>query len=197
MGVSRVKNQIDYLLISGQWRSSILDTRVQRGADTNSDHYLVRTNIKLRLQSHRNKKKVKPKIDVDRVKDEETKRKFCKSVRSKLEENRTEIEDIEEIWEQQRSAYTNAAGEVLGSRKGKSKPWITDNTWKLIDERKDIKIRTDSTCSERVKNRMKEDYREKCSEVKRSVREDKRRWMTEKSQLSQQQRTGDRKNSTA
>ncbi|XP_060080330.1 craniofacial development protein 2-like [Ylistrum balloti] len=136
----RVKNQIDQLLISGQWRSSILGTRV---VDTNSIHYLVRTSIKVRLQSQRNKKKIKLNINVDRLKDGETKRKFCESVRSKLEENRTETEDIEEIWEQQRSAYTNAAEEVLGFRKGKSKPWISDNTWKLIDERKDIKIRTD------------------------------------------------------
>ena len=44
----RVNNQIDHLLISGQWRSSVLDTKVQRGADVNSDHYLVRTRIKLR-----------------------------------------------------------------------------------------------------------------------------------------------------
>ncbi|XP_060069976.1 craniofacial development protein 2-like [Ylistrum balloti] len=182
--IGQVKNQIDHLLISRQWRSSILDTRVQWGADANSIHYLLRTSIKLRLQSHRNKKKVKPNIDVDRLKDEETKRKFCESVRSKLEENRTEIEDIEEIWEQQRSAYTKAAEEVLGFRKGKSKPWISDNTWKLIDERKDIKTRTDSTRSERVKNRMKEDYREN-REVNRSVREDMRRWLTEKAHRAQ------------
>ena len=43
----KTRNQIDHLLISGQWRSSVMDSRVQRGADVNSDHYLVRTKIKL------------------------------------------------------------------------------------------------------------------------------------------------------
>ena len=41
----RTRNQIDHFLISGQWRTSVLDTRAQRGADVNSDHYLVRTRI--------------------------------------------------------------------------------------------------------------------------------------------------------
>ena len=33
----RVRNQIDNLLISRQWRLSLLDSRVQKGADANSD----------------------------------------------------------------------------------------------------------------------------------------------------------------
>ena len=64
---------------------------------------------------------------------------------------------------------------MLGFRKGKSKPWISEETWKLIDERKGVKTKIDSTRSERIKNRGREAYREKDREVKRSVREDKRR----------------------
>ena len=45
-----VKNQIDHLLISRQLKSAVLNTRVQRGANANSDHYLVRTKIQLRLK---------------------------------------------------------------------------------------------------------------------------------------------------
>jgi exonuclease III len=75
----RVKNQIGYLLISGQWRSSVLDSRVQRGADVNSDHYLVRNRIRLRLSTHRNKNKVKSRLDVERLRDEETKKKYCEA----------------------------------------------------------------------------------------------------------------------
>ena len=171
----RVSNQIDHLLISGQWRSSVQDCRVQRGADTNSDHYLVRTKIKLRLSSHRSNKKAKPRLDVRRLKDEDTRKKYYEAVRTKLEENRTESEDIEEVWEHQKNAYVKAAEEVLGYRKGKNKPWISEDSWKLIDERKHIKTRINSTRSQRIQNRLKETYREKDKEVKRSVREDKRR----------------------
>lgn len=39
----RVKTQIDYLLINGQYRSSVLDTKVMKGADANSNQYKVKT----------------------------------------------------------------------------------------------------------------------------------------------------------
>ena len=181
----RTRNQIDHLLIGGQWRTSVQDSRVYRGADNNSDHYLVKTNIKLRLQAHRNKRKVKPKLNVERLKDEETKKKYCAAVNNKMEEVRTDSEEVEEMWRHQKDAYINAAEEVLGFRKWKSKPWISDRTWNLIDERKDIKTKAQNIRSERIQNQMKNRYKEKDKEVKRSVREDKRMWMKHKAQKAQ------------
>ena len=65
-------------------------------------------------------------------------------------------------------------------QEGKNKRWISDNSWKLIEERNGIKTKIDSTRSERIKNRMKEEYKEKDKQVKKCVREDKRRWMSKK-----------------
>lgn len=55
-----------------------MDTRVQRGADVNSDHYLVKTRIRLQLRN-RSQKKFKP-----RLKNEKTRKKYTDAVRSKL-----------------------------------------------------------------------------------------------------------------
>ena len=57
--------------------------------------------------------------------------------------------------------------------------------WKLIEERKEIKTKLDSTKSERIWNRIREVYRQKDKEVKSSVRGDKKRWMTENTQVAQ------------
>jgi len=179
------KNQIDHLMISGQWRSSVQDSRAQRGADANSDHYFMRTRIKLRLSNHRSNKKVQPRLDTGRLKDEGMKAKYCQTLRRKLEENRKESDDIEEVWEEQRNIYIKTAEEVLGYRKGKSKPWIQEESWRLIDERKEIKKRIESTRSERIKTRFREEYKEKDRQVKRSVREDRRKWTEEKAQKAQ------------
>ena len=181
----RTESQIDHLLISGHWRSSVIDSRVQRGADAHSDHYLVRTRIRLRLSAHKDKNRAKPKLDVERLKDEATKKRYCEAVRKKLEESRNDNEDLEEKWEQQRKAYFSAGEEVLGFRKGKNKPWIGDASWKLIDERRCIYLKVQSTRSERIKDRWKEEYRVKDKEVKRSVREDKRKWLSERAQMAQ------------
>lgn len=123
-------------------KSAVLDTRVQRGADVHSDHYLIRTKIWLRLGKYVNMKKLKPRLNTDRLKDRGTRQMYCEAVRRRLEENRAEErEEIEELWEAQRKAYVESAEEVLGFRKGKSKPWISQQTWKVIDERKEIKTK--------------------------------------------------------
>ena len=54
----RVKNQIDHLLISRKSRCAVLDDRVQKGADINSDHYLVRIRIRLSLTKYVNVRRI-------------------------------------------------------------------------------------------------------------------------------------------
>lgn len=150
-----------------------------------SDHYMVRTRIRLRLSMHRNRNKVKPKLDVERLKDERTQKRYCEAVKEKLLEHQNENQSMEEMWRNQKNAYLSAGEEVLGYRKGKSKPWITDKSWKLIDERRDIKMKIESTHSERIKERLKADYKEKDKGVKKSVREDKRKWIADKAKTAQ------------
>ena len=43
------RNQIDHMTISRQWRRTMEDVRVYRGADAGSDHKLVITSLKVRL----------------------------------------------------------------------------------------------------------------------------------------------------
>ena len=45
------RNQIDHVAIRSQFKRSVQDTRVHRGADVGSDHNLVIIKIKLRLNS--------------------------------------------------------------------------------------------------------------------------------------------------
>ena len=45
------KTQIDYILISQKWRSSLQDVRNNRGANLASDHHLLIAMIELRLVS--------------------------------------------------------------------------------------------------------------------------------------------------
>ncbi|PIK34143.1 hypothetical protein BSL78_29037 [Apostichopus japonicus] len=65
----RAKNQIDHVLVNKSMRTSVLDTRTQRGTDAISDHYLVRCKIRLKLCKYLNRSKVKPKLDIEKLKD--------------------------------------------------------------------------------------------------------------------------------
>ena len=44
------RNQIDYILCSQRWRSSIQSTKTRRGADCGSDHELLITKFRLKLK---------------------------------------------------------------------------------------------------------------------------------------------------
>jgi len=45
----RKQYQIDHILIDHRWHSSVLDARIFREADCDTDHYLVVTKVRERL----------------------------------------------------------------------------------------------------------------------------------------------------
>ena len=50
------QNQIDHIVISKRWRSSLQDVRAKREADLASDHHLLQGNIQLELSATQKKR---------------------------------------------------------------------------------------------------------------------------------------------
>jgi len=76
-------------------------------------------------------------------------------------------------------AYVKMAEEVLGYKKKKNKPLLSQETWALIDQRKVMKQKLISARSARLKQRWQDEYPQKDREIKRQVRVDKTRWTEE------------------
>ena len=73
-------------------------------------------------------------------------------------------------------AYNMTAKKVLGCKAKKVKPWISKESWDLIEQREAIKLKLDGTNSKRLKEKRRVQYKAKDREVKKQIRRDKRNW---------------------
>lgn len=169
----RDKNQIDHIAINGKWTRSLQDVRVRRGADVGSDHHLVTANIKLKLKKIAPKSNIK-KYDTGKLSDNKIKQDFRIELRNKfhvLQNSNIENENqIDEHWNRVRDTFSKTSEKVLGFRRQVHKEWITSETWKLIDKRKDLKKKLCNTHSERIKDKLAEQYSNSNKEIKKATK---------------------------
>ena len=108
--VGRTKNQIDHILVNRKFRTSVIDTRVMRSADVASDHYLVRSTIRLKLKRAPVTKSTRRKFDTHKLQNNDICRKFSIQLKNRFqvlevkepmtdEEKEEEVERKSEIME--------------------------------------------------------------------------------------------------
>uniref|UniRef100_A0A2S2QXA8 Craniofacial development protein 2 n=1 Tax=Sipha flava TaxID=143950 RepID=A0A2S2QXA8_9HEMI len=88
MGIAKWRyiSQIDHVLISNRYKSNITNVKSYRGADVDSDHYLVIGVFKSKMAikwNNEEKLKATRKFDVEKLKEEEIRKKCQKKQRSK------------------------------------------------------------------------------------------------------------------
>ena len=140
----RTSNQIDHIIINGKWRRSLQDVRVCRGADIYSDHYLVTASVKLKLHKVVPESQRHKQLDVTRLACPVTKQEFVLELRNRfnaLTDTSEETDhDATNKWDTIKKTYGEVATKVLGHKKN-HKEWLTPETWKKIEERKQLKIK--------------------------------------------------------
>ena len=57
--------------------------------------------------------------------------------------------DVEDQWNEWKSALQETAQAVLGQKRRHREEWISDDTWTLIKEKKDLKMMMETSASER------------------------------------------------
>ena len=124
-----------------------MDTKVIRGADVCSDHYLVKTRIHIKLARAEGRKNVRERFDVSKLQNEEIRRKHNNEARNRFEAL-GDIDDPEEEHDMILATYRDGANKVLGRSKKFSRPWIGSKTREKIKERKEAKLKLEGVRSE-------------------------------------------------
>ena len=127
----RTKNQIDHTLVNRKFRTSVLNTRAMRSADVASDHYLVRSTIRLKPKRAPVTKSTRKRFDTQKLQNHDIHRRFTIQLKNRFqalaveeqmtgegEEQEDQAERKSEIMER---AYVKTAEEILGyTRKRKT-----------------------------------------------------------------------------
>ena len=164
----------DYILVRRRLRPSVLDTRVYRGGDIDSDHRLVIVSLRLKLKRRANGKPGKC-FDVELLKQAERRGEYLETIQQQFD-NRKGHGNVEERWMEMKEAIVNAATQHLQRRRPVKKKWITADTLELIEEKHMAFQRWQEVRSD--ENRRKQ-YSKCRKRVRRAIKEDKEKWLNE------------------
>lgn len=176
---------IDYIITRQTDVKDVIITRVMRGAICDTDHRLVRSKLKLQFRRiDKRPKNVRPRINVDSLKDITVHAKFVEAMNHNL--NKTfNTQNVQQQWVELSKEIYDTSIDVLGNTKKKNEDWFDDNVDEiktLIKTRNDAELNWLSNKTNANKIKMLQERRNQ--RVK--IREIKNRWWCHKSQELQQ-----------
>ena len=162
----KVHNQIDFILAPQRFKSSInkAKTRTFPGADIGSDHDLVMTSVRLKLKTKRCPRSPRIRFDLEKLNDPNVATIFKAQVGGKFAALNLVDGDVDTLASNIKEVLTSTADEVLGKRKKKIKPWVTDAVLELCDERR--KLRKDKYANDAARAKYQEAHRAVRSEMR-------------------------------
>jgi len=141
----KTHNQIDHILINRRRHSSILDVRSFRGADCDTDHYLVVAKLSERLavRKQASQKSEGERFNLRKLRELEVKEKYQIEITNRFAAlgNSNVEEDVNRVWENIKENIKTSAKESLGLQEWKQhKPWFDKECVDFLDQRKQSKI---------------------------------------------------------
>ena len=161
----------DYVLVRQRLRPSVLDTRVFRGADIDSDHRLVVVSLRLKLKRKPSQRSGKS-FDAHLLKEEEERGEYMNTIRSRFESRRGRG-SVEERWSELKKAIVDTAEQHLHQRRQPQKEWISVDTLKLTEKKRLAFVYWQN---QRTSMERRKEYVALCKQVRKAAKSDKEKW---------------------
>ena len=162
----------DFVLVKQRLRPSVLDTRVYRGADLDSDHRLVVVSLRPKLVK-KAKQQQRKGIDTELLQQREKRAEYLQSIRSSFN-HRKRHGNVEERWNEMKLAIVQSAEQHLHMKKKAQKAWITEKMLNLVEEKRRAFARWQE---QRTDPEKRKEYVDLCKKVRRAVKGDKEKWL--------------------
>ena len=127
----KTHNQIDHVLIDRRWQSSVLDVRSFRGAESDTDHYLVIAKVRERLAvgKQTTQRLDRHRFNLSKLNELEVRKLYQIEITNRFAalETFNEDEDVNRIWGNIKHNIQISAKESLGMHEWKQhKPWFDE-----------------------------------------------------------------------
>ena len=158
------RNQIDYIICKTRWRSSVRRVTTLPGADCGTDHNLLIADVKIKLRRI-NRAKQTLSYDVENIGLE-----FPVEVKNRFNGLQLADREPEELWNDIRDIVKERADKrVQKFKRKKVTKWLSDESVKIADERREVRNKGDD-----------KEYRRLNAAFQRRARHDKEQGITEK-----------------
>ncbi|KAL4103804.1 hypothetical protein QTP88_019139 [Uroleucon formosanum] len=110
----RTRNQIDHVAVDGRFKRCIMDVRSMRGSSGISDHFMVKTKVRLRLSiKWKERRAPVKKINIEPLKYSQTTDQYKNRLNDILRSTE-KASSIDEMWEKTEKSVKKIVEEVLG-----------------------------------------------------------------------------------
>ena len=171
---SKHVHMLDYVITRKRDRQDVLITRVMRGAECWTDHYLVRSKFSLRIRPPTRRKPAKRKLNCVSLCESEKRNNLSTAISEKLAQPITT--GVERGWDFLSKNVMEIAVEELGYSTKRNKDWFDANA-DGIHELLETKYKANAAYLNNPSSAfLKRKWRESRSEVQRVLREMENQW---------------------
>jgi hypothetical protein len=161
----RTSKEIDHIITRARDRTAFTSCKVYRGAEcaANTDHRLLVSKMRIKL-NYGNGNRTRPnKFDTDRLAHNPAiAQRFSIAVSNRFDALAHSEHDVEEEWSKFSNTLRDSAEEIIGTKRRVRKPWLSEETHRIIQEKAAARHKGDK----RKRNRLKHLFDKKAREDK-------------------------------
>ena len=144
----------------------VTDSRSYGGIETSTDHKMVKMSFRMEWWKIRSFKPPKPKPDLQKLQQAETRTEYKREIKEKVTQYQTEDKNATQIWETITDICESSAKKILGFTKQKSKKHNNNEVKDLSEKQKQIRIQAESTQDAEKRRSLKKERNKIMNEIK-------------------------------